>query len=137
MSSPDAPTVALENVIPILRVRSLKASLAWYIGVLGFREDWHQPGVMASVSRDRHGLMLCEGMQGATGTWVWIGVTDAQALHDEYAARGAHIRMSPRNFSWAYEFHVEDPDGHVLRIGSGPLAGVPYGEWPSDDEARA
>lgn len=24
---------------------------------------------------------------------------------------------------------VEDPDGNILRIGSGPLESEPYGEW--------
>jgi len=26
----------------------------------------------------------------------------------------------PQNYSWAYEFRVEDPDGNVLRVGSEP-----------------
>lgn len=129
MSTPDGPP-RIENVIPILRVRSLKASLAWYVGALGFREDWHTPDVMASVSRDGHALMLCQGAQGADGTWLWIGVTDAAALHEAWVARGVSVRMPPRNFSWALEFHVQDPDGHVLRLGSAPLEGVPFGEWP-------
>jgi catechol 2,3-dioxygenase-like lactoylglutathione lyase family enzyme len=137
VSTPDAPRPALENIVPILRVRSLKASIAWYAGILGFREDWHQPGVMASVSRDGRCLMLCENMQGAPGTWVWIGVTDARALHAEIVARGARVRMAPRNFSWAYEFHMQDPDGHVLRLGSGPLEGVPFDAWPSGTEGGA
>jgi hypothetical protein len=38
----------------------------------------------------------------------------------EFSAKGAHIRSPPRNFSWAYEFEDEDPDGHVLRFGSEP-----------------
>ena len=37
-------------------------------------------------------------------------------------AKGARIRDAPQNYPWAYEFSVEDPDGHVLRIGSEPKA---------------
>lgn len=53
-------------------------------------------------------------------TWLWIGVDDADVLFAEFSAKGAHIRSPPQNFSWAYEFAVEDPDGHVLRFGAEP-----------------
>ena len=42
------------------------------------------------------------------------------ALFAEFSAKGVRIRSAPQNFSWAYEFTVEDPDGHVLRFGSEP-----------------
>ena len=45
---------------------------------------------------------------------------DADVLFAEFSAKGAHIRSPPENFSWAYEFEVEDPDGHVLRFGAEP-----------------
>ena len=40
----------------------------------------------------------------------------------ELVAKGARIRTPPQNFDWACEFTLEDPDGHVLRIGSAPKA---------------
>ena len=119
----------IECVIPILRVARLDASVAYYVERLGFRVDWQEPGVMASVSRDGKAIMLCEGAQGNPGTWVWIGVHDAAALHAELAAKGAVIRMTPANFPWALEMHVTDPDGHVLRFGSEPLADRPLVDW--------
>jgi len=96
--------------------------------VLGFKVHWHTPG-MASVSRDRADLMLCQGDQGNPGTWVWIGVADAAALYAEYTAKGATIRLPPTNYPWAYEIHVEDPDGHVLRFGSEPKEDRPFSAW--------
>ena len=78
---------------------------------------------MISVSRDRKSIMLCEGAQGQPGVWLWIGVDDADVFFAEFLAKGAHIRSRPQNYSWAYEFEVEDPDGHVLRIGSEPKPG--------------
>ena len=119
----------IECVIPILRVARLDASVAYYVDRLGFRVDWQEPGVMASVSRDGRAIMLCEGAQGHPGTWVWIGVDDAAALHAELTAKGAAIRMGPANFPWALEMHVTDPDGHVLRFGSEPLADRPLVDW--------
>jgi len=109
----------IENVTPILRVERLDASRRYYIDTLGFALDWETEG-MISVSRDGKSIMLCEGDQGRPGTWIWIGVEDADALLAELAARGARIRTPPQNFDWAYEFTLEDPDGHVLRIGSAP-----------------
>lgn len=115
----------LECVVPILRVTDLKASLRWYNAVLGFATDW-QSGGMASVSRDKFPVMLCEDAQGHVGGWVWFGATDVVPLHAEFAARGAEIVLPPTNFSWAHEIRVEDPDGNVLRFGSEPLQGAPF-----------
>ena len=109
----------IENVTPILRVEELEASRRYYIQTLGFSLDWGACG-MISVSRDRKSIMLCEGEQGQPGTWLWIGVEDADVFFAEFSAKGAHIRSPPQNFSWAYEFEVEDPDGHVLRFGAAP-----------------
>ena len=126
--APDNP-VAFEGVSPILRVSSLEASVDYYVRVLGFAVDWREPGVIASVSRGRCTLFLCEGDQGHAGGWVWIGVGDARALHAEYVERGARVRHPPTNFAWAVEMQVEDLDGNVLRMGSEPEEGAAIGEW--------
>jgi catechol 2,3-dioxygenase-like lactoylglutathione lyase family enzyme len=120
--------IHFENSIPILRVRDLAVSLDYYVNVLGFKVDWQTAG-MASVSRDRGALMLCEGEQGHPGTWVWFGVGDAAALYDELEITGATIPLPPTNYSWAREIHVQDPDGHVLRFGSEPLEDAPFSPW--------
>jgi len=109
----------VENVTPILRVGDLDNSRRYYIETLGFALDWETEG-MISVSRDRKSIMLCEGEQGQPGTWLWIGVDDADKFFGEFSTKGARIRSSPQNFSWAYEFAIEDPDGNVLRFGSEP-----------------
>lgn len=121
--------IEFEGVTPILPVRDLEASVAYYVNVLGFKVDWQDPGIIASVGRDRCHLFLVEGDQGHPGTWVWIGVSDAGALHEDYVARGATIRHPPTNFSWAYELQVEDPDGNVLRFASEPKSDQPTGNW--------
>ena len=56
---------------------------------------------------------------GTAGAWLWFGVNDADVLCDEYTAAGATIGLPPTNYPRAYEFHVQDPDGHVLRYGKG------------------
>lgn len=114
---------------PILRVADLRASLAYYIDNLGFELDWEAEGTIASVTRDRCCLFLTDGDQSQPGTWVWIGVADAEALHAELLAKGAKIRQAPTNFHWALEIQVEDLDGNVLRLGSEPLPDRPFGPW--------
>ena len=117
-----------EHASPILRVRDMAASLAYYVDVLGFRSAAWGTGLFTLVNRDGAGIYLCQGNQGVPGTWLWIGVEDVAALYDEYKAAGAKIRLPPGNYPWAYEMHVEDPDGHVLRFGSEPRADLPIAE---------
>jgi catechol 2,3-dioxygenase-like lactoylglutathione lyase family enzyme len=113
---------------PIFRVRSVSASIEYYVDVLGYKVDW-QVGGFASVSRDRCKIFLSEGDQGNPGAWVWIGVEDADALFDEYQTKGAKVRHPPTNYSWAYEMQVEDLDGNILRLGSDPKSDQAIGEW--------
>ncbi|MFZ0819478.1 MAG: glyoxalase superfamily protein [Candidatus Acidiferrales bacterium] len=133
MSGKEAATAGatrFEGVTPILRVRSLKTSVEYYVKVLGFKIDWGDPEkFFASVSRDRCHIFLSEGDQGNPGSWVWIGVEDAAALFEEYRASGAKIRHAPTTYEWAFEMQIEDPDGNVLRMGSEPKADQPLGEW--------
>ena len=117
------------DVNPVFRVQNVRASIDYYVNKLGFKLDWEASPGFASVSRDRCGIFLCEGDQGHPGTWVWIGVGDAEALYEEYRNRGARIRHPPTNYAWAYEMQVEDLDGNVLRIGSDQKEDQPIGEW--------
>jgi predicted enzyme related to lactoylglutathione lyase len=116
----DQERVRFEGSTPILRVEDMRASLQFYVDALGFKNaNWGNDD-FTSVSRDTAGIYLCRGGQGRGGAWVWIGVDDAEKLHEELKARGVAIRMPPTNFPWALEMHVEDPDGNVLRLGSEP-----------------
>lgn len=118
-----------EGSAPILRVTDMKASIHYYVDVLGFRNaDWGNDE-FTNVNRDGAGIYLCRGAQGCLKTWVWIGVEDVQALYEEYELSGANMNHTPRNYPWALEFHVNDPDGHTLRFGSEPISDRPFDEW--------
>ena len=126
MSRPNDRRTAFEGSAPILNVADMAVSLRYYADVLGFEKaDWGSDD-FTHVKRDGAGIYLCRGGQGQAGTWVWIGVEDVEALYEEYKASGARIRHAPENYAWAYEMKVEDPDGHVLRFGSEPRAGLPF-----------
>ena len=128
-SSAASPTVGFEGVCPILRVNSVAASIDYYVHALGFKVDWQNTGLFASVSRGSCHIFLSEGDQGHPGAWVWVGVEDVDVLFREYQATGAKIRHVPTNYLWAREMQVEDLDGNVLRLGSDPNANEPTGEW--------
>ena len=89
-----SPTT-FEGNTPILRVQSLAASIDYYIHKLGFDLKWQSP-IFACVARGRCHIFLSEGDQGHPGSWVWIGVGDADALLDEYRRTGAKIAISPQ-----------------------------------------
>lgn len=113
-------SVRFEGAQPILRVENMETSLRFYVDQLGFTSaPWGNKN-FTSVNRDSAGIYLCCGDQGRGGAWVWVGVQDAEKLHEEFKARGVPIRMPPTNYSWAIEFHAQDPDGNVLRFGSEP-----------------
>ncbi|MBA3913987.1 MAG: VOC family protein [Acidobacteriales bacterium] len=118
----------LGTAIPVLRVASVERSLEYYVGVLGFKVNFQTPGFV-SISHDRCNLFLCEGDQGHSGSWLWIGVSDAQQLFEEWTTKGAKIRHPPTNYDWALEMQVEDPDGNILRLGSDSIPGQPRGPW--------
>jgi catechol 2,3-dioxygenase-like lactoylglutathione lyase family enzyme len=115
--------------IPILRVADFDLSIRYYLERLGFEEDWRF-GRFGSVSRGRTSLMLSEGSQGCSATWLWIGIADADAFHEELIQRGANIRHPPTNYPWgSREVHVFDADRHVLRFGSEAVEHAVPGPW--------
>ncbi|HUS18239.1 MAG TPA: tetratricopeptide repeat protein [Terriglobales bacterium] len=128
-AAPAAATIQFHSPTPILSVKDLNVSLDYYARTLGFKTDFIQSGIIASVSRGACHIFLVEGDQGHPGSWVWIGVSDSAQLYEEYQASGAKIRVPPTNRPWGYEMQVEDPDGHVLRFGSDQKPDEPFGEW--------
>jgi catechol 2,3-dioxygenase-like lactoylglutathione lyase family enzyme len=130
----DRDEVYFESAIPILNVSSVPASISYYVDQLGFRLewDWGDPPTFACVFRDKVRIFLCQGAQGAAGTWIAINVQNVDDLYEIYRNRGVTIRQKPTNFPWGMrEMNVEDPDGHRLRMGSeatGPADGLPLPE---------
>jgi ankyrin repeat protein len=119
---------------PILNVRNVPASIAYYVEKLGFAKewDWGTPPTFGCVHRDEVRIFLCQDGQGAPGMWMSVFIQDVDALHEEYRRRGAIIRQPPTNFPWGLrEMNVEDLDGHRLRLGS-PATG-PSGDVPLKD----
>lgn len=103
------PRTGTGAALPVLRVASLEVSIAYYVAQLGFEVEWQTVG-MAAVRRDRSVVMLCEGDQGQSGTWLWISAADVDALYPELESRGAHLRHAPANYPWrSRECQISDP----------------------------
>jgi hypothetical protein len=81
VSLPDRDEIEFGHAVPILQVSDFDRSVAYYLDQLGFQEDWRM-GRFGSVSRGRASLMLSEGSQGCSSTWLWIAVPDADDLHE-------------------------------------------------------
>jgi catechol 2,3-dioxygenase-like lactoylglutathione lyase family enzyme len=146
LCSPDDPKgfpMKVEQVVPILNVRDVRASFAWF-AKLGWSkefewdaEDPAAPPDFGGVSRNGCQIFLCRDGQGSRGrganaftggpganqradrgAWVSIWVDDVDAVHERCMAEGLEITYPPTNEPWGVrEMHVRHPDGHVFRIG--------------------
>jgi catechol 2,3-dioxygenase-like lactoylglutathione lyase family enzyme len=129
----DLLSIRIEGIQPILNVKDMAVSRAFYIDGLGFKEAGWGTDDFTSVNRDKSGIYLCRGGQGSPGTWLWVGFDgDIFELYRQLQSKGIHIRQPPLNFSWALEMHVEDPDGHVLRFGTDTNYNEPFLDKATD-----
>lgn len=111
----------IECTIPILPVRDLARSVAFYTGPLGFKLDWggEEGSRICSVSRDGCAIMLSQRDTIAEPAWVWIGCED-ESLFETWRSNGVKVHQEPKNFIWAYEMKFEDLDGNFLWLGTEP-----------------
>lgn len=130
---PESPTNSFGSPAPILRVKDVDASIVYYLNALGFELRWRANPGFACVAREKCSIFLTDDNQSQPRMWVWIGVEDVRALHDQYVKSGGKIRNPPNNFEWALEMQVEDLDGNVLRIGSDREKDKPLGVWRDAD----
>lgn len=119
--------IRVENCIPILSVKDMKATRTFYVDLLGFEEEDWGSDEFTSFRHSGSGFYASQGDQGNPGTWMWIGFDrDIFALYEELKAANVSISLPPTNFPYALEMIVYDPDGHVLRLGKEPDENLPY-----------
>jgi catechol 2,3-dioxygenase-like lactoylglutathione lyase family enzyme len=122
-------------IIPTVRCRSMKNSLAFYTGVLDFErvdgdDDLNDPS-FSVLSREGHQLILSShGGDGSFGQAVAITTDDVNALFRKFRDRGLNtpgdpnapraVHEGPIDQSWGTrEFYVDDPDRNTLRFVAG------------------
>ena len=110
-------------VTPILYVSDMQVSFDYYVNKLKFIKawDWGEPATFGSVYfGDKVEIFFCKQGQGHPGTWMSIFVKDVDAYFKIIEQAGADIVYGPVDEPHGVrEVHVKDPDGHIIRFGSG------------------
>lgn len=119
-------TPLLKNVIPILFVRDVKKSAAWFHDKLDFQIDFLHglPPFYGAVSRDGvclhlrfvHKPFFAKAASQEGGLILAsIEVANVQGLFEEFKARGVEFPQKLKKQAWGgTDFHVRDPDGNVI-----------------------
>jgi catechol 2,3-dioxygenase-like lactoylglutathione lyase family enzyme len=119
-------------IIPTVRCRSMRASLAFYTGMLDFErvdgdDDLGDPS-FSVLARDGHQLFLSSHRgDGEFGQAIVITTDNVDALVRKFRERGLstpgnpdapeRVHEGPIDQSWGTrEFYVDDPDGNTLRF---------------------
>jgi uncharacterized glyoxalase superfamily protein PhnB len=112
---------------PILNVKNVATSLAYYCTTLGFEQVFCWPRgqalpTFAQVSRGDFCVSLAQEAQGGPGMWMYLDLAtleDLDALYQEFVGKAAKISEPPTDKPWGMrEMLIEDVDGHTLRIGA-------------------
>jgi catechol 2,3-dioxygenase-like lactoylglutathione lyase family enzyme len=109
----------LRQVIPILSVKDVSASIRYYQDKLGFPDSWSwdEPPTFGAVREGDFEVQFCQEGQGNPGTWLAIWVDDVDRLYEKLKDTSADIRQPPTNFPWGVrEMNVADPDSHRIRF---------------------
>ena len=118
------------SLIPLMRCRDMRASVALYTGILGFeRTDAHDdPAEHDFITLGRDGAQLALSQDdGVFGTVVVVTVSDVDAVFRLFRRRGlrtpgnpdapTQVHEGPIDQTWGTrEFYVEDSDGNTLRF---------------------
>lgn len=116
----------MKSAIPILFVRDVPASAAFYRDRLGFGIDFlhGEPPFYGSVSRGDACLHLrCVhepnfaelAVREVSLILATIEVSDVQPLFEEFRGRGVAFAQTPTKQNWGgTDFHMRDPDGNVI-----------------------
>jgi len=115
----------VERINPYLVVRDIKASLKYYVNILGF-DEYVETQNMAIIECDGHQIHLITSENAPTINRIWIGVDDIEMLYDQYKKNDVIFIQEPSNFSWAYQMIIQDLDGNKLIFGSAPKPELPF-----------
>jgi uncharacterized glyoxalase superfamily protein PhnB len=122
----DMSGVLLKAAVPVLFVRDVAVSAAFYRDTLGFAIDflYGAPAFYGSVSRGDACLHLrCVhqpnfvelAAREVALILATIEVSDLQGLFEAFRASGAAFAQMPTKQTWGgTDFHVRDPDGNVI-----------------------
>lgn len=122
-------------IVPTLRVRNMKVSLAFYTNILDFvrvgGDEEPDGGMFSVLSRDGDLLILSAHRgDGVIGQAVLVTIDNADDTFRLYRSRGLKtpgdpaaptmVHEGPIDQSWGTrEFYIDDPDRNTLRFTQG------------------
>lgn len=127
---PDDMSLRLE-----LFVDDLAASIAFYVGALGFREEQRQDdyasvrngavvfglGLASQLPLTHHFGPLALRRQRGVGIEIVLEVADVDAAYRVAEASRYAVASPPTDRPWGLrDFRIIDPDGYYLRVTSRP-----------------
>ena len=129
-----------EAAVPLLRVKDVARSAAWYRETLGFAVDPFPetpPYAFAILRRGKAEIMLSCSEAGRPAGWkgwdVYVRLQSGlRELHARLELTGVVTRGLQRMFYGMAEFDARDPDGYVLCFGQ-DLADAGDLPAPSED----
>jgi predicted enzyme related to lactoylglutathione lyase len=109
-----------------LQVRDLARAAAFYESRLGLRRAPASPPravvfdttpVAFAVREPEPGLDLAAvSPRPGAGVALWLGSTDAQALHDDLSSAAVSILQAPYDGPFGRTFTFADPDGYAVTV---------------------
>jgi catechol 2,3-dioxygenase-like lactoylglutathione lyase family enzyme len=115
--------------VPVLRVRDVAATVAWYRRNLGFSAEpfpengphefaiMERDGVQILVRRSLDSSPVTRGCRGGWDLYIWADGIDLRRLQTSFASSASIVRPLSTMGETMAELEVRDPDGYVLCIG--------------------
>lgn len=121
-------TLGIRHVALI--VEDLKKAEAFYVGVLGYREEWRPDPENLYLTRDGDNLALHAGKKEGKGALDHFGIMlrkaeDVDVWAEHLRSHKVPILKEPKTHrDGARSFYTADPEGNVLQfIHHPPIAG--------------
>ena len=117
-SSTHFSTGMLQKIMPEFPCDDVDRAVTHYRDVLGFRVNYAQDDI-GVMDRDQVRLLLIARTRRHRGIGsCYIYIQNADVLHAELTASGAHVIGAPASRPWGLrEFSVQDPEGNQITFG--------------------
>ena len=117
-TSTDFSTGMLQKIVPEFPCDDVDGAITHYRDVLGFKVNYAQADI-GVMDRDQVRLLLIARTVRDRGIGsCYIYIHNADVLHAELTASGAHVKGAPVSRPWGLrEFIVEDPEGNQITFG--------------------
>lgn len=116
-SPPRSDPAQIVQGAPVLHVRDVKGTAAWYRDVLGFQWDFGDEGYSV-VWRDNAAVHLAAADADPIGVHLFLWVRDADSCHRELLERGARVVVELADRPYGIrDFTVRDPNGVDVVLG--------------------